>query len=332
MRIAFIGAGRWALALAAHLGRHGHHVRLYEPSPSLLARTLNTRSHPDLPISWHLPPELVISPDPAEVLHESELIVFATPSSELGAAAQAVVSLLPACTRTVVSVTKGIDPQTLRRTSNRLQELFSKRPTVILAGPAIPYDFAAGDPTSLVAASDDVSAAELVRTIFTAGHLRVYSHNDVAGTELGAAFKNVIALAAGIATAIGLRINAKAALLTRGLTEITRLGLALNCNPLTFAGLSGMGDLIVTAFSEHSRNYQLGLAVGHGVPPAKAMSDLNGVAEGFTTAKAGFELGRRLGVELPITEQVFRILHEGAQPTESLGQLLRRPPKKELWS
>lgn len=332
MKVAFIGAGRWALALAAHLAKHGHQISLYEPSPLLLARALNTRRHPDLPPSWQFPPDLCLSSDPAEVLSSSEVVVFATPSSELCRAAETLAGQIPANTRAIVSVTKGLDSQTLQRISSRLQKLVPGLPVVVLAGPAIPYDFAAGDPTSLVAASEDTPAAELVRTLFAAGHLRVYSHNDVTGVELGAALKNVIALAAGIATAIGLRINAKAALLTRGLAEITRLGLALNCNPLTFAGLSGIGDLIVTAFSEHSRNYQLGLAVGRGVPIPQALRSLNGVAEGFSTCRIGYELGRRMSVELPITEQVFRILHQGAQPSQSLEQLLRRSPKKEVWS
>ncbi|MEO0073269.1 MAG: NAD(P)H-dependent glycerol-3-phosphate dehydrogenase [candidate division WOR-3 bacterium] len=332
MNIAFIGAGRWALALAAHFSRHGHKTSLYEPSASLLDRLLATRTHPDLPDGWTLPSELLVAADAAQVVSGAEILLFATPAAELTRAATDIAPLLPKTLKTVVSVTKGLDPQTLRRISVRLHELMPRLPIVVLAGPAIPYDFAAGDPTSLVAASEDADSARIVRTVFTSGHLRIYSHNDVAGVELAAAFKNVIALAAGIATAIGLRTNARAALLTRGLAEIIRLGLALNCNPLTFAGLAGMGDLIVTASSGHSRNYQLGLSVGSGEPADKALARLNGVAEGYSTARTGLELGRRLSVELPITEQVYRILYEGAKPSEALRELLRRTPKKELWS
>jgi glycerol-3-phosphate dehydrogenase (NAD(P)+) len=153
----------------------------------------------------------------------------------------------------------------------------------------------------------------------------------VAGVELGAAFKNVIAVAAGIAEGLGLGINALAALLTRGIAEVTRLGLALDCDPLTFAGLSGIGDLIVTAFSDHSRNHQLGILLGRGVDLAQAQTRLAGVAEGATTARSGLALARKLSVEMPITEEVHRILYEGARPAQSLDRLLRRPPKKEIW-
>lgn len=331
MRIAFVGAGRWALALALRLRGSGHEIALHEPNQAARERLLDTRRHPDLPASALLPDGVPVSAAPDEVLSRAEMVVFATPSANLATAAETLTGLVAKSVRAVVSVSKGIDPTSLERLSVVLANRLPGRPIVVLAGPGIPWNLAAGDPTSLVAASTDEAAAELVRDCFTGSNLRVYSHGDVAGVELGAAFKNVIALAAGIADGIGLGINAKAALLTRGLAEVTRLGLACNCNPLTFAGLSGMGDLIVTAFSPHSRNHQLGLLIGQGMPVANALGSLTGVAEGAVTARTGFDLGRKLAVELPITSEVYHIVNGDRIPADSLDQLLRRLPKKEVW-
>ncbi|MEO0026134.1 MAG: NAD(P)H-dependent glycerol-3-phosphate dehydrogenase [candidate division WOR-3 bacterium] len=331
MKAGFIGAGRWALALALKLHEKGLTVALYEPDGQALARLLATRHHPDLPESVPIPDAITVSSDPAVVLDRSDIIVFATPSRVLASAAERVKPLLSTSCQVLVSVTKGIDPETKKRLSMVLKEHLPGPPVVVLAGPGIPYEVAAGDPTSLVAVSEDESAARLVRDTFTVRNLRVYSHTDVVGVEIAAAFKNVIAIAAGIADGIGLGINAKSALLTRGLAEITRLGLALNANPLTFAGLAGMGDLIVTAFSERSRNHRLGMAIGSGIPPATALNQLGGVAEGYWTAPAGLELARKLRIDLPITEEVYKILYQGEKPENSIERLLKRPVKKEFY-
>lgn len=331
MKAGFIGAGRWALALALKLHETGLTVALYEPDQQALDRLLTTRRHPDLPESVPVPEALTISSDPQVVLHRTDIIIFATPSRALAAAAELVKTVAPATWQVIVSVTKGIDPKTKKRLSLVLRETLPGTPVVVLAGPGIPFEVAAGDPTSLVAASEDESAARLVRDTFTVRNLRVYSHTDVVGVEIAAAFKNVIAIAAGIADGMGLGINAKSALLTRGLAEITRLGLALNANPLTFAGLAGMGDLIVTAFSERSRNHRLGMAIGRGMPPGTALNQLGGVAEGYWTAPAGLELARKLRIDLPITEEVYKILYQDEKPKTSIERLLKRPVKKEFY-
>ncbi len=330
MRIGFLGAGRWALALASGFDRGGHTVALWEKDAQALSRLENTRNHPDLPADFRLPEKVIASGSVAEVLNGTELVVFAVPSSALSAVVQECGALLPGTVHTLVTVTKGIDPATLRRLSTVISATVRDRPVVVLAGPGIPYDFARGDPTSLVAAAEEPKAAELVRDAFTAGNLRIYSSPDVVGVELGAALKNVIALAAGIAQALGLGINAQAALLTRGLAEITRLGIALNANPLTFSGLAGMGDLIVTAFSEHSRNHRLGWLIGQGQSLTQAQQTLHGIAEGAATCLAARNLSLKHHVEMPICTEVYRILYEGADPAESLHRLLRRTPKKEV--
>lgn len=331
MKVSFIGAGRWALALALKLTEKGITVNLYEPDQKALERLISSRRHPDLPENLTLPDAIYVTADIGQVLTQTEMIVFATPSSALALAAQDVAKTLPRSCQIIVSVTKGIDPQSKTRLSLVLGKIIPKLPVVVLAGPGIPYDVALGDPTSLVAASENEGAAQTVRDTFTTGNLRVYSHTDVTGVEIAAAFKNVIAIAAGICDGIGLGLNAKSALLTRGLAEITRLGLALNANPLTFSGLAGMGDLIVTAFSPYSRNHQLGMAIGKGAEPAIALAGLHGVAEGYFTARAGIELSRKMQVEMPITAEVCQILYSGEKPFNSIERLLKRPPKKEFY-
>jgi len=330
MRIAFVGAGRWALALGIRLAANGHEISLWEFSQTNLERLTTTRRHPDLPKDATVPTTVSVTSDLGGVVAAAQVIVFAVPSDTLASAVRQVKALNPK-PQALVTVTKGIEPKTLKRLSVTISEALPALPVVVLAGPGIPYDVALGDPTSLVAASASETAAAMVRDTFTGGNLRVYSHGDVVGVELGAALKNVIAIAAGVADGIGLRINSKAALLTRGLAEITRLGLAFNANPLTFAGLSGMGDLIVTAFSDHSRNHALGVAVGRGEPTAAALSDLSGVAEGAITVRSARSLAGSQRVEMPITEEVYRMLYEGVSPRDSMARLLRRSTRQEIW-
>jgi len=329
-KVAFIGAGRWALALAGHLHRQGCTVALWEGDSTNLERLSSTRQHPDLPDNFKLPEEVAVSGDSGLVLSDAGLAVFAVPSDALDAVAAGLGGIL-AGQSTIVTVTKGIDPVTYKRMSAVLKARLPGRRVVVLAGPGIPYDFAAGDPTSLVAASEHEPSTVLVRDTFTGANLRVYSHPDVVGVELAAAMKNVIALAAGIIDGMGLGINAKAALLSRGLAETIRLGLAFNANPLTFAGLAGMGDLIVTAFSDHSRNHALGVMLGRGEKLESAQARLNGVAEGLGSTRTARALAARQRVELPITDELYRVLYEGADPHDGIERLLSRRPKPEVW-
>jgi glycerol-3-phosphate dehydrogenase (NAD(P)+) len=330
MKVAFVGAGRWALALGMKLAQKGLSVSLWEHDKPSLDRLLSSRHHPDLPQHMAVPQSLVASGDLGSVLADAQFISFAVPSETLADAARQV-QTIKSKPQLLVTVTKGIEPKSLKRLSATLSEVFPSLPVVVLAGPGIPYDVALGDPTSLVAASTSDTAAALVRDTFTGGNLRVYSHGDVVGVELGGALKNVIAIAGGICDGLGLGINAKAAVLTRGLAEMTRLGIAFNANPLTFAGLSGMGDLIVTAFSERSRNHALGKAIGQGQNTGAALAGLSGVAEGAVTARSARALASRQCVEMPITEEVCRILYEGRSPRDSVERLLKRNPRQEVW-
>ncbi|UCG42274.1 MAG: NAD(P)-dependent glycerol-3-phosphate dehydrogenase [candidate division WOR-3 bacterium] len=324
-----MGAGRWAVALARGFAGQGIDVVLWEPDPSALRNLLASRRHPDLPDSATIPAEVQVTGDLRAAISDSWLVVFATPSHALAQSAREAAPHISDVCVAVVTVTKGIDPESTERMSVVLGRTVPGRPVVVLAGPGIPYDYALGDPTSLVAASEDSTAAELIRDSFSSGNLRIYSSGDVIGVELGAALKNVVAIAAGIADGLELGLNARAALLTRGLAEMTRLGLAMNANPLTFAGLSGMGDLIVTAFSANSRNHNLGLYVAQGLDLKAASARLNGVAEGALTCRSARVLASRHRVEMPITEEVHGILYEGADPKQSLRRLLGRSPKPE---
>jgi len=328
LKLAFLGAGRWALALTTILAKRGFELSLWEANQSNLDRLLLSRRHPDLPDAAVLPDRVLVSADLAAVTADAQILVLAVPSQSLAQVVRRLQELDPR-PQTLITVTKGIEPTSLQRLSITVSRAFAALPVVVLAGPGIPYDAALGDPTSLVAASSDPIAAAHIRDAFTGDNLRVYSHHDVIGVELGAALKNVIAIAAGIADGIGLGLNAKAALLTRGLAEITRLATALGADPLTLAGLAGMGDLMVTAFSPHSRNHTLGLAVARGRPVPEALAGLAGIAEGVPTTSSALALAAQHGIDLPITQEVHNLLYTGASPRAALRRLLLRTPRPE---
>lgn len=331
MSIGFIGAGRWGIALAIILNRKGLSIKMWEYDSERTEVLNKIRRIPELPETAIIPETIIITNNLKEVVTDIEVLVFVVPSQTLRSAVDAVFKATPKEETIFVSAVKGIDQKTLKRMSEVIRERFVKIKPVVLAGPGIPYDVVAGSPTSLVTASEDMKACTLVQEIFSFENLRVYSHTDVVGVELGGALKNVIAIAAGICDGLGLGINTKAALLTRGLAEVSRLGIAMNANPLTFAGLSGMGDLIVTAFSPYSRNWQVGKELAKGKKLSEILRTLSGIAEGVETAKAAIALANKFRVEMPLTEEVNRILFENSDPQESLERLLKRKLKSEIW-
>lgn len=331
MNIAFLGAGRWGCALALLLSRRGHQVRMWEFSAERLAALQSTRVAPDLPDSARLPDTVVLTDRLPDALAAAGAVVLALPTQTLRANLDCLADVLTG-NPIIVSVMKGIEIGTRLRVSEIILRALPKARIAVLTGPGIPYDVAAGDPTSLVVAAPSESDAQLIRDNFSGDNLRLYSTTDLVGAELGGALKNVMAIAAGIVDGIGLGINAKAAMLTRGLYEITRLGIAQGANPMTFAGLSGIGDLIVTGFSPRSRNYRFGVAIAEGKSVAEAIAALSGVAEGYYTCQAAYELAAHARVELPITTELHRILYESAQPKDSIKRLLSRSLKSETWS
>jgi len=331
MRVAVLGAGAWGTTLADLLARKGEEVRLWAFEPEVVSGI--NREHVNavfLPAS-PLTPDLVATGDVREAVRDAEVVVSAAPSHVVGAVAgQAAAAVRPDAL--VVSVSKGLEPERLVTMSTVLAETLGPLVQVaVLSGPSFAQEVYARQPTLVVAASADPAVAEAVQRVFATGYFRVYSQTDVIGVELGGALKNVIALAAGMLEGLGLGQNTRAALITRGLAEITRLGVAMGADPLTFAGLTGMGDLILTATGALSRNRTLGFELGRGKSFAEAQRGKRTVAEGANTARSAVALGERHGVELPIAREVSAILFEGKEPTQAVTDLMDRALKAEVW-
>lgn len=324
MQIQIIGGGSWGLAIARHLALNEHQVRLWcrhEDDPERLRAT--RESKPFLP-GVLLPDSIVV--DPGRIEADADIAVFAVPSHVMRHA----VAAHPFSPDTVlVSVAKGIENESLLRMSEVIAAEAPGHAVVSLSGPSHAEEVAKGLPATLVAAGKDAAACERVQEAFMAETLRVYTSPDIVGVELGGSLKNVIAIAAGVCDGFGLGDNAKAALITRGLAEMARLGVALGADPITFAGLSGMGDLIVTCASQHSRNRRL----GEGIASGKTLEELTGntpmVAEGVRTAKSAVALAERTGVELPIAAAVYQVLFEGGDAREAIAELMQRDAKPE---
>lgn len=323
MRIQIIGSGSFGIALARVLALNGHDVFLWARNPEK-REELRTKRHSSDYLPDVVLPERVALPDAPET--SAEMTIIAAPSHAL----REVISSMPLLGGGVlVSVTKGIEQDTLLRMSEIIAELYPANPVVALSGPSHAEEVAKDKPASLVAASGDEEAALLVQQAFRGPSMRVYTSEDVVGVELGGALKNVIAIAAGAVDGLELGDNAKAALLTRGLAEISRLGVACGAQPLTFAGLSGMGDLIATCCSGHSRNRAIGEAVARGKTLDEVLSGMSMVAEGVTTTKSARALAKKHGVDMPIAEAVHQALFEGVSPAVALARLMMREAKPE---
>ena len=331
MRVAVLGAGAWGTTLADLLARKVEEVRLWafeaEVVNGINREHVNAVFLPDSPLT----PDLVATGDVREAVRDAEVVVSAAPSHVVGAVArQAAAAVRPDAL--VVSVSKGLEPERLVTMSTVLAETLGPLVRVaVLSGPSFAQEVYARQPTLVVAASADPAVAEAVQRVFATGYFRVYSQTDVIGVELGGALKNVIALAAGMLEGLGLGQNTRAALITRGLAEITRLGVAMGADPETFAGLTGMGDLILTATGALSRNRTLGFELGRGKTFAEAQRGKRTVAEGANTARSAVALAERHGVELPIAREVAAILFEGKPPTRAVTDLMDRALKAEVW-
>lgn len=331
MRAAVLGAGAWGTALADLLARKGVDVRLWAREPDVV-QGIN-REHVNgvfLP-NAALAPTLTATADPVDAVRDAEVVVSAAPSHAVRAVISAARGGL-ARRALVISVSKGLEPEKLDRMSVVLRDVLGPEARVaVMSGPSFAEEVYRRQPTLVVAAAPVEADAKAAQQAFACPHFRVYSHTDVTGVELGGALKNVIALAAGMAEGLGLGYNPRAALITRGLAEITRLGVALGADPLTFAGLAGMGDLILTATGGLSRNRSLGLELGRGRSLAEAQAGKSSVAEGVNTARTAVALGDRHGVELPIARQVAAILFEAKPPKQALAELMERDLKAEQW-
>ena len=325
-RIAVLGAGSWGTALAIASAHNGHDVRLWARRPEAADEIARTRrNEPYLP-GADLPAGVAVTSDLGAAIDHADVWLVAVPSQTVRAVLDPLAERVDEKV-TVVSVAKGIENETLLTTSAVLRDVLPGADPSrlgVLYGPSHAEEVALGRPTSVVAAFPSLEVAAQVQALFMRPSLRVYTNADVLGVEIGGSVKNVMAVAAGMSDGLGLGDNAKAALVTRGLAEITRLGSALGARPETFAGLAGLGDLVVTCFSQHSRNRGFGERVGRGETTGEALGHSTMVVEGVRTTESVRELAQRHGVEMPITEAVYAILFEGMSPDAAVGHLMER--------
>lgn len=332
--IAILGGGSWGTALALLLARNhpALPLSLWVHDPALARAMWERRENEVYLPGFKLPETIRVSNDIAQTVAGSTLLVGVAPSAharQVYTAAFAALDPLPP----VVSATKGIETGTLARMSQVIEETAAARSrraqVAVLSGPSFALEVARGDPAAVVAASRESTLARRVQQIFSGPTFRVYTSEDVVGVEMGGAVKNVIAIAAGICTGLGLGHNTLAALVTRGVAEMTRLACALGAQPRTLAGLSGIGDLVLTATGPLSRNRAVGVELGRGRALTEILQSTRMVAEGIGTTAAAMELARRAGVEMPITQQMHAVLYEGRAPREAIRELMQRRLKEE---
>jgi len=329
-RVCVIGDGGWGTALALVLHSNGRAVRLWSAFEDYAAVLREKRENVKFLPEIELPEGLTITADAAEAVGDAELVVIAVPTQHIRGVLGRIGSELPRGAG-YVSVSKGIERETLLRPTEIVRELLGVETVAGMFGPSHAEEVARGLPTTVVAASADAALAEGVQEAFISQRFRVYTNDDLVGCELGAALKNVVALSAGICDGLGFGDNAKAALLTRGLAEIARLGVALGAEPMTFLGLTGMGDLITTCFSPYGRNRSVGVCIGKGESLDDIISSTEQVAEGVPTTQSALALAAKVKVELPIAEAVARVLFDGASAAEAVRELMSREAKPEFY-
>lgn len=324
MKITVLGAGAWGAALAKTLHENGNSVHLWDINTSLLAELQQGRSEKLLP-GVPLPTDWKTEPDFAKAVGGCEVLVLAIPSQHF----REVAVKLKGHPGTFVSVTKGIEYETGETMSRILRELAPADRVVALSGPSFAREVALGVPTSVVCACEDEGTAKTVQGLFHRPEFRIYRSTDVLGVEYGGALKNVIAIAAGVGDGLGYGDNTKAALVTRALSEMRRLGVACGAQPATFAGLSGLGDLMLTCFSKQSRNHDLGERLGRGETIAAILASHPKLAEGYPTARAAYRLARQKNVVTPVMDEVYAMLYEGKDPKQAVRDLISRAFKAE---
>ena len=326
--IAVVGAGSWGTVLADLLAKKGHAVRLWAFEPEVVDAINARHENPLFLAGCPLANGITAEGDIAAVVRGAEYVVSVSPSHVTRGVLMMAGPHL-AAGAIVASATKGIEIESLQLMSEVARAVLPPHRFVAVSGPSFAQEVYAGQPTAVAAASTDREAAERVQDLFVTSYFRVYSNTDVIGTELGGSLKNVIAIAAGILDGLGLGNNPRAALITRGLTEMTRLGLALGADPRTFSGLAGVGDLILTTCGALSRNRALGVALAQGTTLESYRRGHRTVAEGANTARAAMRLAQRERVEMPIVEQVWEILYRDKPPRQAIADLMERTLKSE---
>ena len=327
-RAAIIGAGSWGTALSVVLHNNGHEVTIWSIVKEEIDMLRDRHEHVDKLPGVKLADDMIFTTDLGEACRDKDLLVLAVPSPYTRSTSRMMAPYVEK-DQLIVSVAKGVEEDTLMTLSQIIKDEIQACRVAVLCGPSHAEEVGRCIPTTCVAGSDDKEIAEYVQNIFMNENFRVYTSSDVMGMELGAALKNVVALAAGIADGLGYGDNTKAALITRGIAEISRLGVRMGCQRSTFSGLTGMGDLIVTCASMHSRNRRAGILMGQGKSMEEAMAEVKMVVEGVYSAKAAKALGDKYGVDLPIIEQVNMILFDGKPAAEAVRDLMMRDRRDE---
>ena len=327
-RVSVIGAGSWGTALAVLLAHNGHEVTIWSHDPYEIEMLSTKREQADTLPGVKLPENVKVSSDMEESLKGMDVVVMAVPSPVVRSVAK---QMAPSISdgQIIVNVAKGIEDETYMTLTDIIEEEIPNAEVCVLSGPSHAEEVGRGIPTTVVVGSKKKEVAELLQDVFMNEVFRVYTNPDIIGIELGGALKNVIALAAGTTDGLGFGDNTKAALMTRGIAELTRLGVALGGKPETFSGLTGIGDLIVTCTSVHSRNRKAGYLIGQGMTADEAMKEVKMVVEGVYSAKAALGLAKKYGVSVPIVEAVNKVLFENADPREEVSNLLLRERRKE---
>lgn len=326
--VSILGAGAWGTAIAILLGNNGHDITLWSALASEVELLRKERELKDKLPGAKLPDSVTISDDLESACKDKDLIVFAVASPYVRRTAQIAKPFIKK-NQIIVNVGKGIEETTLDTLTDILKEELSNADIAVLSGPSHAEEVSRGIPTTCVVGADSKATAYFIQDIFMSERFRVYTSPDVIGIELGGSLKNVIALAAGVADGLGFGDNTKAALMTRGIAEISRLGIAMGGKMETFAGLSGVGDLFVTCTSMHSRNRNAGYLIGKGYTMQAAMDEIKQIVEGVYSAKAALSLAKKYNIEMPIVEQVNLVLFEGKSAEEAVTDLLLRDKRKE---
>jgi glycerol-3-phosphate dehydrogenase (NAD(P)+) len=331
-KIGVVGAGSWGTALAHLIANKGFHVSHWAFEQEVVDQIQNHRENQFFLPGFTLSDNITASNDLQSIVSDKDLVLVVVPSHVMRETTQKMVGHLSEKT-IVVSASKGIENKTHLTMSGVIKEIFDGIPDqrlAVISGPSFAKEVAQGLPTVVTVASKDLATAGLVQQIFATPYFRVYSSEDMLGVELGGSIKNVIAIAAGVVDGLGLGLNTRAALITRGMTEIRRLGVKLGANPRTFTGLAGFGDLVLTCTGTLSRNHTVGKKIGEGQKLKEILAEMRMVAEGVKTAKSVYNLSRKIGIDMPISQEMYRILYEDLSPKEAVFRLMTRDLKKEL--
>ena len=326
-KVCILGGGSWGIGLSVVLHKNGHEVTVWSAVPAEIQMLQENHEHKMLP-GVKLPEDMIFTTDDKQAIEGKDLLVMAVASSYTRSTAHRI-SPLVAQGQKIVSVSKGIEEHTLMTQAQIIEDEIPQAQVAVLSGPTHAEEVSRGIPTTIVAGSKSKSCAEYVQNLFMNEVFRVYTHDDTVGVELAGALKNVAALCCGISDGCGMGDNTRALLITRSLSEISRLAERMGGRKETLAGLAGMGDLIVTCTSMHSRNHRAGILIGQGKSTQEAMDEVGAVVEGYYAARSAHELAQRCGVEMPISTAVYEVLYEGKSAAPLISVLMSRTPKKE---